>query len=324
MKDPSVAVLGSIAFDNVFRADSLPALGGRTTARFLGRYPGGMGANQAMQISRIFGAARLIGRVGDDASGQVLLDWFRNASIDVHFISLDPEQPTGQTYMFLLSDHNYFSVVTPGANWNTQPTEVEEAIAALASVDLLLLQLEINPPTPVTALHAARRCGVRTVLCASPAQYCTPEMMDLADVLIANQEEAQRLWGFDPAMREDLAWVAKNLPPSERHILVITLGAHGSLAIQNRQVFLVPTLEVNAVDTIGAGDSFAGTFSACLARGFELERALAFGNIAGALTVTRVGAQSALPTLAEIEGVYMEERERLRSATRRINLGTTH
>jgi ribokinase len=299
-----VGVLGSIAFDHIFRTDGLPRVGERVNGTSLGKHFGGMAANQAVQAAKMMGEASLIGKIGNDNDGRLYLAEMERQNVRSDFVFVSSHLATGKTYMFLREDKDYFSVVDAGANEDLTSLELETALMSFAKGDILLVQLEINTHIAEFAMRTARRMGLFVVLCGSPAKYLAPSMYDNIDVLIVNQHEADELWGLGELCGDDAALQLRRLPLRDDLLVVITLGAEGSIAKQGENVIVTPTALVKVIDTVGAGDALAGAFCASLAMGFDIRKALIYGNLAGALAVTKAGAQSSLPSFADIVGIY--------------------
>jgi ribokinase len=215
------------------------------------------------------------------------------------------------------ADGEYASIIVPGAGQRLEPEDVEAARDAFAQSAVLLLQLEIPVRISVHAARLARSLGVRVVFNASPAPAGTesiPEALwSAVDVLLVNGVEAERLSGMSTS---DVAAAVLASEGLRRQFgipsVIVTLGGRGVVALDERGARHLPAWPVPVVETIGAGDAFAGTLASELARGRQLDEALALANAAGALAVTRSGAHTALPTGAQIRA-FLRERQRLES-----------
>lgn len=296
-----LGILGSIAFDNIFSADRAPVCGERVWGQRLGKYVGGMAANQAIEAARYHDKVEIIGKVGRDIEGEDLRAVLEARGVGTHLLFTDDEQATGQTYMFLVGDE-YFSVVTPGANKNLQLAEMLRAIETLQG-GTLIASLEVNLDVVTAALEHARRHGIQTVLIPSPPEMCTPELLAAADTLILNRREARLLLGLESTTREETAAALGSMALPCRRV-VVTLGEAGAVLYQEGAIYTAPALSVQVVDAVGAGDAFAGAFIANDLLGFAPARALAMGCIAGSLAVSTLNGQASARGIEEIKRLF--------------------
>ncbi|MFF9348580.1 ribokinase [Streptomyces sp. NPDC014734] len=289
-----IAVLGSTNMDLVAYVARAPRLGETITGRELRTVPGGKGANQAVAAARAGGDVTMIGAVGNDAYGAVLRTSLEHAGVDTDLLHT-AEGPSGTAHIVVDDLGGNSIVVIPGANGTVTALGPGE-MAAIASADLLLLQLEL-PLTAVTeGARVAHAQGVRTILTPSPVQPLPPELLDCVDLLIPNEHEAAALTGAtDPH-------AAARLLLAQVPAVVITLGAKGCLyAARGGEPVLFPAPEVTAVDTTGAGDTFVGTLAVALGERRPVPESLAWASSAAALCVQRPGASSSMPYRGEID-----------------------
>jgi ribokinase len=202
-------------------------------------------------------------------------------------------------------------VVASGANFALDPSAVRDLRDALAPGDVVMLQLEIPLETCVAAATEARGAGARVVLNAAPMPKPGPELDDLlrvTDVLIVNETEAVELVNR-PAATTPEAWtaIARLLCDLGPAASVITLGGQGAVACDASGAWAQPAFRADVADTTGAGDAFCGSLAAALSAGAPLAVAVRRGCGAGALATGRLGAQSALPTRAELDTLVGEE-----------------
>ncbi|MFK4067921.1 ribokinase [Streptomyces sp. NPDC029674] len=293
---PHIAVLGSANMDLVAYVARAPRRGETVTGREFRTAPGGKGANQAVAAARAGATVSLIGAVGTDAHGSRIRSCLEHTGVDTDLLRT-VETPTGIAHIVVDDEGGNAIVVIPGANGTvTALTPGDEGL--IASADALLLQLEIPLEGVIAAARAARRHGVRTLLTPAPAQPLPPELLAATDLLLPNEHEAATLTGIT----DDPVAAAKALL-SQVPEVVITLGSRGSLyAARDTEPVTVPAHRVTAVDTTGAGDTFAGTLAVALAEGKSPDRALSWASSAAALAVQRPGASSSMPCRKEIDG----------------------
>jgi len=291
-----VVVVGSANVDLVVDVPRHPASGETILGGDLRRTPGGKGANQAVAAARAGGAdTTFVGALGRDESGELLLASLAGAGVRTDIVER-VGAPTGTALITVSPDGENTIVVAPGANSRVR---VDAAQAErIADADVVLAQLEI-PLDTVVAAARARREGALLVLNAAPSRPLPEELWEQIDVLVVNQHEAADLVGAGPGTRtpEELAAELLARVPA----VVVTLGGRGSL-VAERDVppVRVSAAQVTAVDTTGAGDTYCGVLAAALARSTGLVGAARVAGAAGALAVTRFGAQDAVPDAADV------------------------
>jgi ribokinase len=282
-----VCVVGSVNMDSTLRVESLPRPGETVMAWSLAHGPGGKGANQAVAAARAGALVQFVGAVGDDPAGEKLRAHLRASGVGLD-ATVALAGPSGAAIVVVDAGGENTIVVAPGTNALLTPTaaDVREVIA---SCDVLMTQLEIPVEMAVAAAREARSAGAVVIVNASPAgqdQSSLAELAAIADVVIANETEADE-WPWQPTH------------------LVVTLGARGARYVGADGEFAVPAPAVNAVDTTGAGDVFAGVLAASWPRkpGSPGERlaALRRACAAGALATLVPGAGDCAPDSAAIE-----------------------
>jgi len=294
-----VAVVGSINMDLVVRVPRFPIAGETILGGVFQTIPGGKGANQAVAARRLGAEVAMIGRAGGDAFGGVLRQNLVYEGISTERLMVDDGQATGVALITVEDSGENMIIVVPGANGQITTADIDAARSLIAEADILLMQLEIPLEVAEYAAELAHVRGVTLILNAAPAQPLPPALLAQVDYLLVNEVEAGLLAGTAPAHPAD---AARTLQALGAQAVVVTLGAEGSLLVSQGGISVVaPSFAVHAVDTTAAGDAFAGAFAGALAGGMAPEQALRWGNAAGALAVTRAGAQPSLPTRLEVE-----------------------
>ena len=284
-----IFVAGSANLDFVVRAAHIPAPGETVLGRDFKTYPGGKGANQAVASARAGGVTtHMLLALGADAHATTLEQSLQQAGVHCHIVR-DAQQATGTAFICVSDDAENAITVAPGANQSLRAAD----LPALDGFSHLLLQLETPLASVAAYARAARAQGVTVVLNAAPAQALDDELLALIDVLIVNQGELATVARHQGSIAECLAGIA--VPT-----VVVTLGAHGCCARYAGQVLMQPSFAVQSIDTTGAGDTFCGVLVAALSQGEAMAQALRHASAAGALACTRAGAQSSIPTHAEL------------------------
>ena len=292
---PRVVVVGSANTDFIVRTPKLPVAGETVLGRPLLTAYGGKGANQAVAAARAGARVRFVAKAGDDDAGRRYLAHLRDAGIEVSG-GVESAMPSGVALITVDSEGQNQISVAPGANERLRPRDLPSS-AELRGASVIVTQLETPLDTVEEALRRGREAGATTVLNAAPARPLPPRFAPLIDVLVANEGEARLLaegseGGVDEAMR--------TLEERGYSTLVVTLGPQGIAYRSTGTAGRLPGLKVDVRDATGSGDTFVGYLASGLARGLALPEALAEANAAAALSVTREGAQPAIPTRRQV------------------------
>jgi ribokinase len=282
--------------DLVVRAPHLPQPGETIIGSDFKTFPGGKGANQAVAAARLGGRVKMIGRVGSDAFGAQMLQTLQDDHIDTTFVQRDAAAPSGVALITVEEAGQNTIVVASGANARVTPADVDAAAAAFAGASVLLLQLECPLPTVQRAIEIARQHQARVILNPAPSQPLAASLLSQVDYVVPNQIELALLTQTD-SLEEG---VSRLMALGVRHV-VVTLGGDGAAVFDDDQAYQLPPHHVSVVDTTAAGDAFVGGFAVALVEGKSTREAAEWGNAAGALAVTRAGAQPSLPARAELE-----------------------
>ncbi len=285
-----ILVAGSANLDFVVRASHIPAPGETVMGRDFKTFPGGKGANQAIACARAGGVATtMILALGNDAFALPLEESLNADGVRLH-IKRVTDQPTGTAFICVSDDAENAITVAPGANNALRP----EDLVPLTGFSHLLIQLETPIDTVTAFARAAHQQGVKVVLNAAPAQGLSSELLALIDILIVNEGELAVVSNHAGSVEQCLERI--RVP-----CVVVTLGSRGAVARVDGALLKQPAFPVTPVDTTGAGDTFCGAFVAALAHGEDVENALRQASAAGALACTVPGAQSSIPTHAEVQ-----------------------
>lgn len=301
-----IAVVGSLNMDLVVRSTRIPQPGETIIGRELHTVPGGKGANQAVAAARLGAQVTMIGRTGADSFAEPLLRNLAANGVDSRQVIQDPEVATGVA-LIVVDDHGQNSiVVASGANMRLSPDDVQAASEAISVADVLLLQLESPLETVQCAAELARQHDVLVVLNPAPARALPVSLLSLVNVLIPNESETALLTGLPTGTMAKDADAARALLDQDIDLVILTLGERGALLAQRDHVQTVDAFPVHPLDTTAAGDAFVGGFAVALAEGEGLSNseslveAVRWGNAAGALAATKLGAQTSLPFRHEL------------------------
>ena len=296
----SVVIFGSINMDLVVRTPRLPAPGETLTGHTFFTAPGGKGANQAVACARLGADTRMIGRVGDDVFGATLRETLRGYGVDVTSVGISAG-PSGVAAIAVDDAGENTIVIVAGANGTIGADDLALLEGALDGAKVLLLQLEVPIEAVVAAAKAARRRGVKVLLDPAPALALPAELYAASDIITPNETEAAELVGFAVLDQQDAERAGQALLDRGARAAVIKMGSKGAYWTDGARGGLAPAFRVQAVDTVAAGDAFNGGLAAALDTGLPLEQAIRWGLAAGALSVTKPGAQQSMPSREELE-----------------------
>ncbi|CAN5496943.1 MAG: ribokinase [Acidimicrobiia bacterium] len=294
-----IVVVGSINRDIVLGVERLPTPGETVLGRSLGVHNGGKGANQAVAAARLGRPVAMVGRVGDDRAGVASLEGMAAERVDTHAVRIDRKTPTGSATILVDDKGENSIVVVPGANGRLGAKDVAAVDELIGAAAVTMLQLEV----PMEAVAEAVRLSRGTVvLNAAPAQPIPVEVLAAVDVLVVNRSELAGLcFDLEAETTREIASQAGRLGASGS--VVVTVGPDGAMIVNGSEIVHVPSVNVPVRDTTGAGDAFCGALADALARGESLEEATAWAVLVGAVAVTKVGAQAALPSRAHVEAM---------------------
>lgn len=299
---PKITVIGSLNMDLIVSAPHIPVPGETIIGGEFGTAAGGKGANQAVAAARLGGAVTMVGRVGDDAYGRAQLAGLQAEGINTTFVAVDRNAHTGVALITVASESAQNSiVVSPGANWALSAADVEAATAAIAGADIILLQLETPLEVIERAIAIAAAHNVPVLLNPAPARPLPPQVLKQITYFIPNENETAFYTGRSITDIDSATEAAETLQKMGLEVVILTLGNQGALLHTQEMSRHVPAYPVEAVDTTAAGDAFVGGFAVATASGRPLPEAVRFGVMAGALAVTKAGAQPSLPGREAVE-----------------------
>ncbi len=287
--------------DLVVKSPRIPAVGETILGGDFIMTPGGKGANQAVAAAKLGADVYFIVKLGEDVFAEQSLKNFKKEGVNTKYIIQTSEAPSGVALITVDDAGNNVIVVAPGANQMLSPDDVQKAESDIASSGALVAQLEIPLETVELAAQLANDSGVPFILDPAPAQKLSLELLKMVDVLTPNETEAQILTGIEVTNEDSSRAAAKKLLEYGVKSVILTMGAKGFLLIGNDGMEFVPAVKVNAVDATAAGDAFTGSLAVGLAQGKTLADAALFANYVAALSVTKMGAQSSMPTREAVE-----------------------
>lgn len=296
-----IVVIGSLNMDFVVNVKEAPRVGETILAQSFRLVPGGKGANQAYAAARLGGEVFMLGAVGEDSYGSMLEENLRSAGVHVEHLKKTRDKSTGIALITVNEQSDNSIVVIQGANKEVDIPYIDSKMDVIKECDIVIFQLEIPVETVTYAARRAKELGKVVILDPAPAQGNLPlELLQNADIVKPNENEILTLLGADDSLPLQDA-VAQLKEKGIKNVLV-TMGAEGSCyyGADGSQIH-VKAQKVKAVDTTGAGDSYTAALAVELSGDRDMETAMEFASKVGALVVTKMGAQTSIPTRKEVE-----------------------
>lgn len=301
MKNRSkIVVVGSSNTDMVIKAGRLPVPGETVIGQEFMMNPGGKGANQAVAIARMGGNVSLITKTGNDLFGRQSVELYNSENIKTDFVFSDQNKPSGVAMISVDAFGENCILVAPGANASLNVQDIEKARNEIEQADILLMQLEIPMETVEYAAEIAAAKGVKVALNPAPAQTLSDKLLKSLYIITPNKTEAEMLSGVSVKDWASARRAADKISERGVRIVVITLGRLGALIKEDDRYHEVCSEKVEALDTTAAGDTFCGTLCVGISEGKDVVEAVKMACKASAITVTRMGAQAAIPYRHEV------------------------
>ena len=303
-----LCVLGSINVDHVIRVPYFPKAGETLTGYDYQIAYGGKGANQAVAAARCGANVSFIGAIGDDQIGQTMKQAFEQDGIDTSAISVIQNQSTGLAMIQVADSGQNSIVISSGANADLSEALVEQHKSHIEQADILLMQLESPLQAVNLATKFAKSAGVKVVLNPAPAQPLPDSLLSHIDIITPNETEAEILTGIKVTNEQTAAVAANYFHQLGIETVLITLGSKGVYYSEKGKGEIIPGFRVDAVDTTAAGDTFNGAFVTALLEGKSAKDAIRFAHAAAAISVTRMGAQTAIPRREDVDQFLQDRR----------------
>ncbi|HDR7351287.1 ribokinase [Bacillus wiedmannii] len=294
---PNIAVVGSISMDLVAVSKKRPKAGETVIGEAFHTIPGGKGANQAVAAARLGANVAMVGAVGNDNYGTVVRSNLENERIFIDYVVPVTDAATGIAHIVLAEEDNSI-VVVQGANALVNESVVDRSKDLLIKADMVVLQLEIPLETVKYVLAICEEHNIPVMLNPAPAQVLSEDILEKATYITPNEHECR-------IVLDDFTSPIEDLLAKYPNKLLMTEGSKGVRFHNGTEIVHVPSIAVDVVDTTGAGDTFNGALAVALSEGETLQKAIRFANIAGGLSVTKLGAQGGMPTRDRVREVQV-------------------
>jgi len=292
-----VLVVGSMNMDMVIKAERYPRKGETVIGNEFKLVPGGKGGNQAAAIAKLGGEVSFIGAYGNDYYGEILLNSLRETGVDVGKVSRIGDT-TGVAAITIERDGDNRIIIVPGANGKLTPELIDKYRDDIKGAEAVLLQMEIPIGVVIHTIELAHQYQTRVILDPAPAHVLPEEVYQKIDFILPNEGELNQLteqYGLTTTEER-----VERLLQTGIGAVLITAGEKGVFYYSREEQKHFKAIEVEPVDTTAAGDAFAGAFALGLQKGWSIDKAIEFANIVGGLTVTKLGAQSSLPSREDV------------------------
>ncbi|MCL2659217.1 MAG: ribokinase [Acidobacteriaceae bacterium] len=314
MRKP-IVVVGSVNLDLVSKGKKIPAPGETVRGESFQTFNGGKGANQAVAAARLGYPVSMIAKVGGDDFGARLRGALEAEKIDVAHVGTAASLSSGVAMISVDEKGQNSITVVPGANDALMPADLDACRETLRAAGMILAQLEIPLETVERLSQLAAEFGVPMMLDPAPARPIPQQILKRVTYLTPNETETLTLCGITKSELDltTAAECAKQLQAQGVANVVIKMGSRGAYVTDaSGAATFVPTIKVAVVDSTAAGDAFNGAFASALLSGKDLLQAVRYAAAAGAVSVTRAGAQPAMPAAAEVEALLAQNGQALK------------
>ncbi|MFG1173109.1 ribokinase [Erwiniaceae bacterium CAU 1747] len=302
-----IIVIGSINMDVIVHCHHFPASGDNTFCESIRLAAGGKGNNQAVSAARYGKKVCFIGCIGDDSPGRQLRQNLKERHIDDGWLIVKNGVDTGSCVGLVEPNGENTLLVNPGANFAFGAEEIRQRLNALEG-KILLIQMETSKESVLAAMRTAREKGMLIILDPAPVQGINPDCFPYADIIVPNSHETERITGIRVFDESSALAAAKIIHGMGVNNVIVKMGGSGCLLYRHQTPLYFPALQVDAVDTVGAGDCFAGALANYLIDYPDnLEDAIRFAQTVAGIKVSRHGGHDAIPSLNEVNAVLHKE-----------------
>lgn len=299
--EKTIVVVGSINMDMVIHTHKMPKQGETLKGDNFQVIPGGKGANQAISAARQGGQVQLIGCVGEDSYGRGQLKFLAKEKIGLSGVAALPGEKTGIAMIMVDSENQNSIVISPEANRKLSVAYLESFSSMIAKADILICQLEVPLTTISYAIEIASNNKTQVLLNPSPAMALPSALLQRVNYLVLNETEMSFLSKIDVTDLKSAKEAIRTLQDCGVDHVILTLGEKGVAWVENGKIQYQGALQIRAVDSTAAGDTFIGSFTIALVENKPIAEAILFAQHAASLSVTKLGAQTSIPNRSEVE-----------------------
>lgn len=295
-----IVVVGSTNIDMMAKVHRLPECGETVGGAEFSQAIGGKGMNQAIAAARLGGEVTFVTSLGNDHYADMLKDQLRKEGISTDYVHDDADNPTGMALIYVSHAGDNCIAVAPGANGTLHPELVNTFEPAIANSDVVVMQAEIPIETIRSTARRAHDLGKKVILNLAPAFVADSDLLSTVDVLVVNEVEGGVLSGL-PYDNSNLDSIIERLRRTGIPNIIVTVGKDGAHLVTPTDHIHVSSYDVEAIDTVAAGDTFCGALAVCIKGDYVTLHDMQYASAASAIAVTRHGATTSIPQAAEVE-----------------------
>jgi len=299
-KKPRILVIGSINMDLLLQTPRLPSPGETLLSQEYSFGPGGKGANQAVACAMLGAETTFVCKIGNDAFGSQLRQSLKSKGVVTDYVAASKESKSGFAVILLEEGGNNRIIVHLASNLDLSREDIDRAFDN--DYDGMIIQFELAQDIVVYACGLAKKKGIPFIVDAGPAINFPLEEIQGMEILSPNETETAALCGIFPVSEADCERAAKALTQrSQAKHVVLKMGEKGAFHYSAGMSKHYPAHDVKAVDATAAGDVFTAAMAIQYLRHGDMDNAIRYATAAGALTVTKAGAQESVPCAKDVE-----------------------
>lgn len=308
---PKILVVGSLVMDLIVTAERFCNAGETVIGNGFSTAPGGKGANQAVQAARLGAEVTMVGKVGNDDFGKSLIASAKASGVNTEYIFTSDSAPTAVGNVQIQKNSNGTEnriTVVPGANFELKAEDVAFLKESISDYDMVIMQHEIPKEVNMCVAEYAKAKGVPAMLNPAPSDEVPARLLSCLTYISPNEHEAEDIVGIKPDGENAIENAVRALHDMGVANVLITLGKEGCAFSDGNALKNSPSIDIAPViDPTAAGDSFIGAFCTAVSAGIAPDDALVFANCTAGITVSRMGAQTSLPTFDEVISTMKEK-----------------
>ena len=285
-----IMVIGSISTDFNVQTDRRPKVGETVKGQSFSTSFGGKGANQAVAAARLGANVHMVGTVGSDEFGHLLIDNLEANGISTTLVEQVNDVESGSAHIILANNDNSI-IYIPGANNEFKEERLDKLKDEMKTAEYVIIQNEIPMPIISGLIEICDELSVKIIYNPAPAEEMDLDLIDKVTYFTPNENEFSLLFP-ELTLEEGL----KTYPNK----LIITLGSKGVAYSNGEEIIQIPSYKVKVKDTTGAGDTFNGALAYALSVDADLKTSIRFANLVAAISIQKDGAQGGMPTLEEV------------------------
>ena len=302
----NIYVIGSSNTDMVIKSDYIPKPGETIIGGNFYTFQGGKGANQAVAAAKLGGKVTFVCRVGDDYLGKNSIKKYETYDINTEYIGIEQNEHTGVALIMVDERGENLISVSSGANAKLKIEDLSFLEKKLVNDDIVLTQLEIPINVVKHLITICSKKNVKLILNPAPFQKLEDKYLEKVHTITPNITETKYLTEIDITDIDKSKLAAKKLLDKGIKNVIITMGSKGVFFMSEDEMAHIEAENVNAIDTTAAGDTFNGALATAFSHSIDLIKSIKFSNAAAAFSVTKLGAQSSIPSISQLDKKFQD------------------